>query len=812
MWCSMKTLFICLLAFVISAFPQNHKKVKIFINNEFDLNKAAELSLDLEETWHDKSGNISLFVNDDEFSELQQSGLGYEVLIDDWKVYYNSLPVLTEEEKTIVKMESDMSFGVSGFNFGSMGGFYTFDEILADLDTMFQLYPNLITEKYSIGTSHEGRTIWAVKISDNPNINEDEPAVGFDALIHAREPQSSATLMYFMWYLLENYGTDPEVTYLVDNREIHCVPCFNPDGYEYNRQTDPNGGGMWRKNRRNNGGSYGVDMNRNFSYKWGYDNSGSSPDPTSNTYRGPSAFSEPEAQAVRDLAILHNYGTHFNMHSWQDAYLYPWGYINLQCPDSSTYREFASDMSAINGYSYGTSGEILGYQSNGTVRDWMYGEQVDKNKIFGYTIEIGNSDDYFWPPQSRIFPIAQINVGSNMYHAFVAGEYVKLINPNFSQEYFLPGDNVELLPEFKNKGLATAYNLTIELSSPGGLVTISNGNVSADSIEARNLLTVTSPLSFTIPNSTTVEQEIPLAFTTYSNGSILSTDTVTIIIGLPVMVFADTTNDPTELWTITATPSNPKWEATTATYFSDPTSFTDSKNGNYSNNATVTMTLTDAIDISGYTNPRLTFRTKFDIESNWDFGQVDVSTNDGVTWIPLEGEYTEPGVGSFQPTGEPLYDGVVSNWVQEKISLASYLSSEFKVRFQLESDGAVREDGWYVDDIGILIYTIPTLLQDDTKTVTQFALEQNYPNPFNPSTKIKFTIPSSVIQSGAKNLSVQLIVYDVVGNEVATLVNEQKPAGAYEVEFDASNLSSGIYFYRLVAGSFIQTKKLILLK
>ncbi|RKY95973.1 MAG: hypothetical protein DRQ13_06375 [Ignavibacteriae bacterium] len=800
----MKTLFICLLAFVISAFPQNHKKVKIFINNEFDLNKAAELSLDLEETSVDKSGNISLFVNDDEFSELQQSGLGYEVLIDDWKTYYNSLPVLTEEEKTIVKMESDMSFGVSGFNFGSMGGFYTFDEIVADLDTMFQLYPNLISERDSIGSSNEGRTIWAVKISDNPNINEDEPAVGFDALVHAREPQSMATLMYFMWYLLENYGTDPEVTYLLDNREIYGVPCFNPDGYEYNRQNDPNGGGMWRKNRRNNGGSYGVDMNRNFGYKWGYDNNGSSPNPSDNTYRGPAPFSEPEAQAVRDLAILHNYGTHFNMHSWQDAYLYPWGYINLQCPDSSTYREFASDMSAINGYSYGTSGEILGYQSNGSVRDYMYGEQVEKNKIFGYTIEIGNSDDYFWPPQSRIFPIAQINVGSNMYHAFVAGDYVNLINPNFSQEYFLPGDNVELLPEFKNKGLATAYNLTIELSSPSGLVTIGNGNVSADSIEARSFHTLTSPLSFTISNSAPVEEEIPLAITTYSNGSLMSTDTVTIIIGLPVMVFADTTNDPNELWTITATPSNPKWEATTATYFSGPTSFTDSKNGNYSNNATVTMTLTDAIDISGYTNPRLTFQTKFDIEGNWDYGQVDVSTNNGSSWIPLEGEYTEPGVGSFQPTGEPLYDGVVPNWVREKISLASYLSSEFKVRFQLRTDGGVTRDGWYVDDIGILIYTIPTLLQDDAKTVTQFKLEQNYPNPLNPATSIKYAVGNKQI--------VSIKVYDVLGNEVANLVNEDKPAGNYEIEFNASNLSSGIYFYRLVAGSFIQTKKLILMK
>ena len=143
---------------------------------------------------------------------------------------------------------------VTGFDFGSMGGYYTFAEIEADLDEMFSLYPNLITQKFSIGTSIEGRTIWAVKISDNPNMSENEPAVGFDALVHAREPQSMATQMYFMWYLLENYGTDSEATYLINNREIYCVPCFNPDGYEYNRQTDPNGGGYWRKNRRNNGG------------------------------------------------------------------------------------------------------------------------------------------------------------------------------------------------------------------------------------------------------------------------------------------------------------------------------------------------------------------------------------------------------------------------------------------------------------------------------------------------------------------------------------------------------------------------------
>ncbi|MCW8810557.1 MAG: T9SS type A sorting domain-containing protein, partial [Ignavibacteriaceae bacterium] len=96
--------------------------------------------------------------------------------------------------------------------------------------------------------------------------------------------------------------------------------------------------------------------------------------------------------------------------------------------------------------------------------------------------------------------------------------------------------------------------------------------------------------------------------------------------------------------------------------------------------------------------------------------------------------------------------------------------------------------------------------------VNEFRLEQNYPNPFNPSTKIKYTIPS-VIASGAKQSHfVSLKIYDVLGNEVATLVNEYKQSGSYEIEFNAAGLSSGIYFYKLQAGGFIETKKMILLR
>jgi hypothetical protein len=95
-------------------------------------------------------------------------------------------------------------------------------------------------------------------------------------------------------------------------------------------------------------------------------------------------------------------------------------------------------------------------------------------------------------------------------------------------------------------------------------------------------------------------------------------------------------------------------------------------------------------------------------------------------------------------------------------------------------------------------------INDDNKVLSEFRLEQNYPNPFNPSTKIEFNIAEMGL--------VTLKIYDVLGNEVSTLVNEQKPAGSYELQFDASSLTSGVYFYQLKAGNLVQTKKMILLK
>ncbi|MBK7632511.1 MAG: immune inhibitor A [Ignavibacteriales bacterium] len=899
----MKSLFtITFLVFSITISAQNYKQISIPITSPNDFIILAQNGIDLEHSSLSKSNNLNFFVSEDDLDKINSLGFSYTVLIDDWKSFYNQQAKPSDSDREIYLAESKNNFNVDGFGFGSMGGYYTLAEIAANLDSMYAQYPNIITQKYSIGTSQQSRTIWAVKISDNPTINEGEPPVGFDALVHAREPQSMATLMYYMWYLLQNYGTDPEVTYLVNNREIYCVPCFNPDGYEYNRSTDPSGGGMWRKNRRNNGdGSFGVDLNRNFGYQWGYDNIGSSPTPSSETYRGPSAFSEPECQAIRDLATLRSYKTYFNMHTYGGYILYPWGYIDAETPDSLAYREFASLLTSKSGYAYGSGSELLGYPSNGSIRDWMFGEQTLKGKTYGYTIEIG---DAFWPLQSQIFPIAQQNLSTMIYQTYLAGAYTQLVDPGYSEEFIDPGENVLMNSTFKNVGLATAYNLQIQLSSLSPYINVTANTAQFDSIPARSNAALTTPLTFNVLSTAPTDVTVKLLLTSSFSGTVVNQDTISFILGTPMFVFADTTNDPLTLWDITATPSTKKWEATNTTFYSSPTSFTDSKIGDYLNNATVTMMLKNAVDLTNHSNPRLTFWTKYDIESNWDYGQVEASTNNGSTWFPLQGLYTEPGTGSFQPNGEPLYDGVRTNWVKEEISLTGFNSNQFKLKFELKSDGSQVQDGWYIDDIGIIVYGIVPVelisftasivdgkaelkwqtaselnnagfdiekavfnqqsaignkknwskigfvnghgttteinnynfmdessleqktfyrlkqldfdgtfsysdeVEIDASIPIKFSLEQNYPNPFNPSTKINWQSPVSSWQT--------LKIYDIIGNEVATLVNEYRLAGSYEIDFQSSigsrQLANGVYFYQLRVGDYIGTKKMILIK
>jgi len=136
----------------------------------------------------------------------------------------------------------------------------------------------------------------------------------------------------------------------------------------------------------------------------------------------------------------------------------------------------------------------------------------------------------------------------------------------------------------------------------------------------------------------------------------------------------------------------------------------------------------------------------------------------------------------------------------------------FNYRFLAKDKGIIPEYS-YSPDSGYYqcIWDETTGIENGNDLPAKFLLYQNYPNPFNPTTKIKYTIPN-VGRSEASPNKVMLKVYDILGREVATLVNEEKPPGNYEVEFNGTNLPSGVYFYRIKAGSFIQTRKMVLLR
>jgi len=295
---------------------QDKKALDILVGGNFDIALVS------------KGEFAEIIADDDDYNEIVSAGLDAEIIHDDLVGFYQS------------------RFPLSA----TMGGFPTLDEAIAYMDSLHLEYPFLMTARDSVGYTIEGRPIWMVKISDNPGIDEDEPEIFINALIHAREPIGLEASLRYMSYLCDNYGVDPYITDLVDNREIYFVPVFNPDGYERNRITNPNGGGMHRKNMNPSGN---VDLNRNWGYMWGYDNNGSSPDPNDPTYRGMAAFSEPETNSMRQFIISRDFSIILNLHSYGNLLLYSWGYDNLYTPDNALLSAIGDSATAINNYEYG---------------------------------------------------------------------------------------------------------------------------------------------------------------------------------------------------------------------------------------------------------------------------------------------------------------------------------------------------------------------------------------------------------------------------------------------------------------------------
>lgn len=298
---------------------------------------------------------------------------------------------------------------------GLNGAYHTYKELEADLLALQQKYP-AIAKVFVLGESLEGRHIYALKISDNVEREEAQAQVLILGCHHAREWISVE--VPFLWgkYLAENYATNPEVKRLVDRSEVWIVPLVNPDGLEYTIHAYR----YWRKNRRDNGGGqFGVDLNRNYEYKWGLDAVGSSADPSSAIYRGAAPFSEPETRAVRDLFLKKDFRALVSYHSFSQVILYPWSYTDFPSDRDAELRDIAVEMSdrikAVNGrlYKPGQSGKDL-YLSNGDATDWTFG----LSGIPSYTIELPPIDELlggFFNREEDIAPIFQENLPALIY-------------------------------------------------------------------------------------------------------------------------------------------------------------------------------------------------------------------------------------------------------------------------------------------------------------------------------------------------------------------------------------------------------------
>jgi len=308
--------------------------------------------------------------------------------------------------------------------------YHDYAEMVAEIEQAAADHPDIV-QLSVIGESLEGREIYAVKISDNAAVDEAEPEVLLFALTHAREHLTTEQALDLIAYYTDNYGLRGDITNLVNEREIWILPNVNPDGGEYDRI----GNGWyrsWRKNRRHNGdGTWGVDLNRNYGYRWGYDDTGSSPYTGSETYRGPAPFSEPETQAIRDFVLAHpDLVASISFHAYGELILWPYGYTDEDVPadmkpeDHAVFVEMGRAMAALNGYTPAQASDL--YPTNGDSDDWLYGERG----VFAFTFELyptASNPVGFYPPDEVIPTQTARNHGAVSYLIGVADNPYKLI-------------------------------------------------------------------------------------------------------------------------------------------------------------------------------------------------------------------------------------------------------------------------------------------------------------------------------------------------------------------------------------------------
>jgi len=465
----------------------------------------------------------------------------------------------------------------------------------------------------------------------------------------------------------------------------------------------------------------------------------------------------------------------FNNHSHGDLLLLPYGYASeTPTPEHDLFFGISEELVSQNGFNNMIASEL--YPAAGDSDDFMYGTVGTHDKIYAFTPEIGNA---FWPPSNQIENIAKSMMYLNITAAKMTNNYASVIDtsPAFT------GNSATLNEDFsiKRLGLSGDGNFSVSLHP------VSSNIEAAGNAVAFNNLTIleetTGTIQYTVNTGIVAGDEIVFELI-INNGNYDSKTLITKTFGSLNSIFEDAGNSVTDNY------DNNGWDITTSTYVSASSSITDSPTGNYQNNANKTISLSDEVDLTDALGASVSFYAKWDIENNWDYVQFEVSINNGNSWIPQCGNYTNEGSSNGgQPAGEPLYDGKQNDWVLEEIDLSDYLGESIIVRFQLISDGEATEDGFYFDDLKINTLNEGTLSTTDV-IESQFSV---YPNPVDDILYI--TTPTA-------NYTIE--IYNLQGQLISNL-----PVSSGSQTLDYSNYASGIYLMKLTSEKASKTFKIV---
>lgn len=636
-----------------------------------------------------------------------------------------------------------------------------------------------------VQTPAEGYDLHALVLT-NAAVPGPKPPLLVTAAIHAREYTTAELLTRFAEWIVGAHGSDPEATWLLDHHALHFVLHANPDG-----RKRAEAGEDWRKNVNNTlcgTGSYGVDLNRNFAFRWGCCG-GSSTDPCEINYRGSAAASEPETQAIQAYmqAIFQDWrpepltepadpdaeGVYVDLHSYGGDVLSVWGFLDPGTnppPNGPEILRLGRKWAHLSGYE-ARLGSL--YPVDGSTKDYSYGELG----IPGYTWEMGTS---FFEScasfEANVLPagmamlryaarvvrapyrlpagpdVVELQVSGGAVHGAlvpvaataddgrygasgpVEGEPIAAAELYVDTPPWLPAATaIPLDPAdglFDETSEAVAAELAtgslalgrhalylrgqdagghwgpvtaafLDLLDPatapriaGSVIDGTNGMPLPARVATGSFFDVADAASgayeIVLPEGTYDVEASLAGYESATATGVLAAELTTARVEftlVPYPVLSDGETGPGG-WT-----AQSPWALTTFQAHSPTHSWTDSPPGNYGNNRNTALT-SPLLDLSGAAAPVLSFWHRFDLESGYDFGRVEVSANGGATWIQ-----------------KAQYSGAQGAWQQVEIAVPELAgSAQARVRFRLTTDGSEVRDGWYVDDIGMRTGSAPDWL------------------------------------------------------------------------------------------------------